>query len=191
MTSKSAKAVKEWRKNTKLKLIVCMGSKCQICKYNKCNEALEFHHIEPSEKDFSLSAIRANPKNWDSIKKELEKCILLCANCHREVHNRLTPLPKEYQTFDESLLNTEDNKYLLKEVEKTYCPVCNKQKLNKHKYCSTTCSSSSKTKVDWSKIDLIDLIENQKLSKTSIAEELGCSDAAVGRHYRKLKSSTN
>ena len=38
------------------------------------------------QKDFSLSSTRANPKNWDSIVKELKKCILLCSNCHKEHH---------------------------------------------------------------------------------------------------------
>ena len=52
--SKSSEAVKKWRRNTKLKLITCMGSKCQICGYNKSQNALEFHHIDPEEKDFSL-----------------------------------------------------------------------------------------------------------------------------------------
>ena len=44
--SKSSEAVKEWRRNTKLKLIVCMGSKCQIFGYNKSQKALEYHHID-------------------------------------------------------------------------------------------------------------------------------------------------
>lgn len=191
MTTQSAKAVKEWRKNTKLKLITCMGSKCQICSYNKCNDALEFHHLDPLEKDFSLGAIRANPKNWETIKKELEKCILLCANCHREVHSGVSILPEVYQKFDELLLEKDEYKHLLKQSEKTYCPVCNKQKINKNKHCSLSCSSTSRSKIDWTKIDLIDLIENQKLSKTTISEQIGCSDAAVGKQYRKLKLTTN
>ena len=187
MPTNLSKAVKEWRKNTKLKLITCMGSRCQLCGYDKCNDALEFHHIEPTEKDFSFGAIRANPKNWESIKRELEKCILLCSNCHREIHKQVSLLPTIYQKFDEKLLEQDQYKHLLKQTEKTYCPVCNNLKNNANKYCSLTCASTFKFKVDWTTINLIDLIENQKLSKTAIAELLGCSDAAVGKHYRKLK----
>ena len=51
--------------------------------YDKCMSALEFHHLDPKEKDFSIST---NIKSLDLIKKELDKCILLCANCHREEH---------------------------------------------------------------------------------------------------------
>ena len=63
-----------------------MGGSCNSCGYSKCIEALEFHHIDPLNKDFSISS--AN-KSWDKIKIELGKCVMLCANCHRELHNSL------------------------------------------------------------------------------------------------------
>lgn len=61
------------------------GNKCSLCGYNKCQQALEFHHLDPNEKDFSLSD-RNIKLDWEEIKKELEKCILICSNCHREIH---------------------------------------------------------------------------------------------------------
>ena len=85
MSTNSAKAVKEWRKNTKLKLITCMGSKCQICGYSKCTDALEFHHINPNEKDKDYFNMRGGLS--PNLKTELDKCVLLCANCHREIHH--------------------------------------------------------------------------------------------------------
>jgi hypothetical protein len=57
--SKSSEAVKQWRKNTKLKLITCMGNKCQICNYNKSTILFQFLGlalIEPNEKSFSLGS---------------------------------------------------------------------------------------------------------------------------------------
>ena len=62
------------------------GGKCEICGYNKCLEALEFHHKDPNEKDFSIAN---NFKSMDKMKTEVDKCLLLCANCHREEHVRL------------------------------------------------------------------------------------------------------
>ncbi len=62
------------------------GNKCSKCGYNRCIEALEFHHIDSVNKEFTLSKMFQN-KSWNLIEKELAKCILLCANCHREVHN--------------------------------------------------------------------------------------------------------
>ena len=187
--SKSSEAVKEWRKNTKQKLTICMGSKCQICGYNKSQNALEFHHIDPNEKDFSLSSTRANPKKWTSIVNEQQKCILLCSNCHKEVHEGITSLPKVYQLFDESLLKSNENNHLLKITKTTYCPVCNKVKENHLKTCSKQCAGKKSSKINWDSVDLIYLIDIKKQSKVEIAEELGCSDAAVGKQYRKLKNN--
>ena len=61
-----------------------MGGSCQICGYNKCLTALEFHHLNPNLKDISFSK-NAN-QSWQTIRKELPKAILVCANCHREIH---------------------------------------------------------------------------------------------------------
>lgn len=57
----------EWRKRTKLKLIEYKGGRCEKCEYNKCSNALEFHHENPNEKDFTVSG-----KSWsfDRLKKE-------------------------------------------------------------------------------------------------------------------------
>lgn len=61
------------------------GGKCIRCEYNKCIDALEFHHRDPSKKEFTISQIKG--KSLDSkVKKELDKCDILCSNCHREKH---------------------------------------------------------------------------------------------------------
>lgn len=65
-----------------------LGGSCRICGYGRCLSGLEFHHINPLEKDFSISA---RMTSWEAIRPELDKCILLCANCHREVHEGLHP----------------------------------------------------------------------------------------------------
>ncbi len=65
------------------------GNKCQICGYDKCIRALEFHHLKKEEKSFGLSESGLT-RSWAKILVELDKCILLCANCHREVEAGLT-----------------------------------------------------------------------------------------------------
>ena len=102
--SKNSDAVKRWRKNTKRRIIESMGGKCQICGYDNCDSALALHHIDPNEKEISFGAIRANPKNWLSIVEELRKCILLCHNCHSEIHANVTKLPEQYTIFDENYI---------------------------------------------------------------------------------------
>lgn len=72
----------------KHKLVIYKGGKCERCGYNKCEGALQFHHLNPQEKEFSLSHINLNSDNFnlEKIMAEVDKCILLCANCHSEEH---------------------------------------------------------------------------------------------------------
>ncbi len=192
--SKQSEAVKQWRKNTKQKVIIAMGNSCQICNYNKCNDALEFHHLDATQKEFGLGYIMAKPTKWTYIVEEMKKCILLCSNCHREVHKGVANIPEVYQQFDESLLHTEEAKETIQiraPLEITYCPICNTEKPKTNVYCSYSCAAKSQkhTKFNWPNIDLIDMIENQKIPKTQIADQLGCSDVAVYKRYKKLKAA--
>lgn len=77
--------VKQHRKHIKEELVKYKGGKCEICGYNKCINALEFHHLDPSIKDFTISD-SSKHYTLDQMKKEVDKCILVCANCHREIH---------------------------------------------------------------------------------------------------------
>jgi predicted HNH restriction endonuclease len=62
-----------------------MGGCCSICGYNKCPAALEFHHKDPNEKDFGI-AQRGLKSFSEELRNELDKCIILCSNCHSETH---------------------------------------------------------------------------------------------------------
>ena len=76
--------VKNFRQKTKKRAVEYKGSKCLVCGYDKCISALEFHHLDPNKKDFGLSQNLS--KAWSKIVEEIDKCVLICANCHREVH---------------------------------------------------------------------------------------------------------
>ena len=77
--------VSKSRQKKKLMAIQYKGGKCQQCNYNKCIAALVFHHRDPLTKLFSIGD--GNTRNWNIIKKELDKCDLLCSNCHAEKHH--------------------------------------------------------------------------------------------------------
>ena len=81
--NRRVKSVVSWRSRTKQKLVDYKGGKCEKCEYNKCIQALEFHHLDPKEKDFTISG-----KSWsfERLKKEVDKCILVCNRCHTEIH---------------------------------------------------------------------------------------------------------
>lgn len=59
---------------------------CSICGYNKLPEILEFHHTNPKEKDLGISVMINKSCALEKIKKEIAKCVILCPNCHREIH---------------------------------------------------------------------------------------------------------
>jgi len=75
------------RHKLKQKMINYKGGKCKKCGYDKCKNALCFHHVNDKEKEISLSLTAI--LSWTKIQKELDKCEILCANCHMEVHERL------------------------------------------------------------------------------------------------------
>lgn len=66
-------------------LVEYKGGKCERCGYDKCIAALEFHHIDPADKNYKIGS-QAHTASLERMKKEVDKCILLCANCHREEH---------------------------------------------------------------------------------------------------------
>ncbi len=68
-------------------LVNAFGGKCQICGYDKCLAALSFHHRDPSQKEFEISKFRKKDLENYVLLRELEKTILLCENCHRELHS--------------------------------------------------------------------------------------------------------
>lgn len=74
----------------KLKAVEYKGGCCQICGYIKNVKALHFHHLDPSKKDFGISG--NHTRKWEVIQAELDKCILVCSNCHMEIHEGLIDL---------------------------------------------------------------------------------------------------
>lgn len=83
------------QRNFRDKCLAYKGGKCEKCGYDKCPAAMHFHHKDPKQKEFEISKARRKfgmiPDHI--LKKELDKCALLCANCHAEVHYReIVPL---------------------------------------------------------------------------------------------------
>lgn len=76
--------VSNYRRKRKDNLVKVAGGRCCLCGYNKVNSALEFHHIISEEKKYGLST--GNTHDLEKDLEELKKCILVCANCHREIH---------------------------------------------------------------------------------------------------------
>lgn len=82
-----AQAVTIKRRAIKKALVKYKGGKCEICGYDKCMRALEFHHLDPLQKDFHPSQYLT--RDFSILKKEVDKCMLVCSNCHAEIHDKL------------------------------------------------------------------------------------------------------
>lgn len=103
--------LKRLRKNI---IIHYLGNSCQLCTYSKNPTALEFHHKEPALKYYEPNRI------WGSvekIKEEIPKCVLVCANCHREIHNGMVhcpwPTKLDWEVIEPKLYNYDYNKHNL------------------------------------------------------------------------------
>ncbi len=94
-------ATQKRREKIKVMAIAYKGGKCQCCGYDKCTQALEFHHVDPTQKDFGLGA-KGYTRSWEKNKEELDKCVMVCANCHREIHYNIIPCPTKIIKDDES-----------------------------------------------------------------------------------------
>lgn len=74
------------RRDSKQKLVELFGGKCSVCGYDKSISALQFHHKNPKEKHLIIKDIIGN---FEKAKKEAMKCVLVCSNCHFEIHDKL------------------------------------------------------------------------------------------------------
>lgn len=116
------------------------GSKCERCGYNKNLAALDFHHRDPNTKKFQIDMRAFSNTNLDTLKEELDKCDLLCANCHREEHNPdliIDNISSELEGCNKSSFNNEYG---------SICPVCGKRfpKSKGKIYCSKECRETDK-----------------------------------------------
>lgn len=167
-----------------------MGNKCQLCGYDKNEKALEFHHINPEEKEFSLSDCAL--KKLEEVYNELQKCVLVCANCHRIIHydeNFNTPLisafdkekAEQYAQEEEVLKLFHANK-----KEPKYCPVCGKLiHTSRNKYCSVECSHIGYARQHGNKKGRPDRDELKLMIRTQTFEGIGRYYGVNGNAVRK------
>jgi hypothetical protein len=141
------------------------GGKCAICGYDKCNDALDFHHIDPTQKEYNISSVKS--KNIEALKKELDKCVLLCSNCHREVHAGVSVCPGA------ELIVSDTEEWIPREYKELEVVPLDSYMRPVHK-----------TKIEWpSAEDMEKLVWEYPL--THIAKSLGVSDVAVGKFLQK------
>lgn len=85
-------------------LVEYKGGSCSVCGYNKNIAVLSFHHIndENNQKEYDISIRMGNRCSLETLKKEADKCILVCENCHREIHQK--ELDEKYRKIEEKYI---------------------------------------------------------------------------------------
>ena len=122
----------ERRRFYKNNIVKTMGGKCVCCGYNKSNRALELHHINPNDKNFSISSKAYYA--WSKLENELKKCILVCANCHAEIEDKILECP-EHSSFNQKIFDEIADEILSKKT-KNKCIDCGKEISAKAIRCS-------------------------------------------------------
>jgi len=171
----------------KQKAIDYLGGKCKICEYKDCISAMDFHHTDPSTKEFMW--IDMQQKEWDEITSELDKCDLLCCRCHREIHHVGIEDVSNSEYIPQIIRNQQRN-------IKTKCNYCDKEfehsKNRSRKYCSLECRNLyqkqqiiEKSQKDYpSKEELQELINS--IPWVSIGKIYGVSDNCVKKWAKKF-----
>jgi hypothetical protein len=176
--------VSNWRRRTKLNLIEEAGGCCQVCGYNKHPGALEFHHIDPSTKNFHLSR-KGTTLAYEKLRIEASKCLLLCANCHREVEGKVTSINNLKSLID--LTKAPLQQRVIKQY--FYCVDCSKR-CSDHASRCVQCQSKTRHKINWPLIEDLEKMVAQT-SYLSVGRELGVSDNAVRKHIKSILGGEN
>ena len=164
---------KKYKDRLKIKALEYKGGSCNRCGYSKCIQALEFHHTEPHEKDFGFSGF-AHRFPWAKVLAELDKCLLLCSNCHKEEHYGMKTAPSAAI-------------HRPQKVEP--CKHCGKDSFDGHKYCSMPCYNLHRTKIDWKVIDLVSMRKIKSVAE--MAKVLGVTERTIRDRLVIEKASRN
>ncbi len=192
--NKNSQKVVSYRRRVKIKLIAYKGGKCSICGYNKdCPSAYCFHHTDPNTKDFTISKYAGS---FEKIKLEADKCILVCANCHAEEHDKIIKKLKQLN----NIIEIEPKPRRAKGEAK--CKECNEQfnpSRRTQQFCSRKCFhlyrkshavkkpiaiKTSNKKLEVSKEELQLLID--AMPYTKIGEKFNVSGNAIKKRCIKL-----
>ena len=169
------KSVIDWRRRTKIKLVEYKGGKCELCGYSKCFAALEFHHKDPKVKDFTIGG-----KSWsfERLKSEVDKCILVCSNCHQEIHSNLLD-----KNLDNNLIKIEEIK-LKNEIEKNENCLCGKEKTKSSEKCVECFRKEQYDKKPKLEVLLKDV---EELGYCGTGRKYGVSDNAVRKWIKSYE----
>lgn len=160
-------------KYRKIRLIEKSGGGCEKCGYNENLSVIEFHH-KNDNKSFPLDSRRLSNTSWDRILNEFEKCVCLCANCHRETHNPKMKIEEVKSNLDETY---NPNKSFENE-----CIDCGEIIYPSSKRCKS-CYQKSREKINWPSTKWLKQKVNE-YSYSALSRRLGVSGNAIKKRIQ-------
>lgn len=174
----------EGHRRLKIKAVDYAGGSCRKCDYSRYVGALEFHHLEPEHKDFTISQWISRHHVFDErLKKEIDKCILLCSNCHKETHATDKGIDETY--FRTLKISQTKTKNLRKPRQTIPCVCGNQMYLNAKKCirCEKASRLGLRPKIVWPSVEeILDCIKST--SAAEYARKLGVSRNNLIRHLK-------
>ncbi len=170
--------VSNFRRRRKENLVQVKFNKCCICGFNDFQEALEFHHVNPNEKNYQLSS--GNCKSLSQDLNELHKCALVCSNCHKGIHAGLLTLPGDWDAID-----VEFEKALIKNTEDHFkravyhCAKCGAEIATNSKHCSRCANLALRVVQRPGREELKCLIRSTPF--TQLGKQFSVSDKAISK----------
>lgn len=172
------RSVVSYRQRMKLKLIAYKGGKCIKCGYDKpIPSAYALHHRDPNEKDFSIGG---KSLKWETLKKEADKCDLVCQNCHAEIHDHVF-VELRQQNID---IFENYQKSFLGSISCKQCGVEFTPWSRKRKYCSEDCSQKSQRKCERPKKEELEKMISE-MSWVEIGRKYNVSDNTIRKWAKK------
>lgn len=179
--------ITQFRQKRKRDLITLYGGKCSLCGYDKSIKALEFHHIKPQDKKYALGTGNCHKLQDDLT--EAKKCLLVCANCHREIHDGFY---NDVNLFDYQKIDNQIEIKKLSISKDLFCKDCGVQITiySKSGYCNS-CAQKHRAKVQNkpSREELKSLIRTLPFLK--IATIYNVSDNAIRKWCDKYSLPRN
>lgn len=165
----------------KEKIIYIMGGKCCVCGYNRLNAALEMHHINMREKEFSFSNYN-HYKSIEEMKPEMMKCALVCSVCHKEIHygdfGIEVSLTFNIDRYNEVIKEIQNRKANIKTIQHS-CAECGKPIGYRASLCSECSAKRNRVVTRPTRNELKGMIRNMPFTK--IAEIYNVSDKAISK----------
>lgn len=181
----SAKHKKYWREQIKARGVQALGGKCAICGgvFEDC--CYDYHHLDASQKDFTISNVNTNgARSWLKVRDEIKKCALLCAVCHRRLHAGYVTLDNTINYFNDDYYEWDlcDAKQVDSSTGKPIpsrsriCPICGGEKSPNAEKCEK-CAKTHEPRFEVTREQLKELIYTTPF--TRIGEQFGVTDNAI------------